>query len=105
MRNYFVIIVLSIIFVGCGENWLEDRILETQAQRDSVASLESRLLSHTAQNELSGNDQDWDDAIAKAYKVALWTYGTPVLVGYDSWGRGNPSGHWKYLYTDSTRVR
>jgi len=79
-----MIIILSIICLGCGIAWVEEQRPETPEERLAVAQLEKEILSKIP-HTLSGHDQDWDDVIMAAHKIAVKTFCKSRLYERDGW--------------------
>ncbi len=69
----FGMLLLAGVLAGCGPQWLSKQRPETPEERQAVAKHEIQILSNIPQT-LSGNDQDWDDAIAEAHRIAVKTW-------------------------------
>ena len=66
--------VLVMAMCGCSSesSWHADRKVETSVERACVLQQERELLGNPPRN-MSGHDQDWDDAIKAAHTSALDT--------------------------------
>lgn len=67
------IILLCSVLSGCSSQWFAEQRPETTEEREAVAKHELEILSHIP-STLSGHDQDWDDAMATAHKIAVQTH-------------------------------
>ena len=65
---------------GCGKQtyWDMKHVPTTDSERAKVAEETERILAATPRN-LSGHDQDWDDAIQEAKETAMETWCKPTL--------------------------
>lgn len=86
-----LMIVLSILLCSCTPQWIPDRRPETVEESKAVAELEIKLMEQVP-HSLSGHDQDWDDAIDAAHKVAVDTICKERLYEYQG---GNRTGRVK----------
>jgi len=73
-----------------------DYVPMTQQERENVERMTTCILNNTPQS-MAGNDQDWDDAIRAAYKVACWTWCEPRLFEHRTCGGdyARPTGNWR----------
>jgi hypothetical protein len=99
-KRHSLLLWLVLIFAGCARTeWIERREPTTEAERKAVAEQAEKILAATPR-VLSGRDQDWDDAIAEAYRQARQT---SVRLTYWEWegngfpeGGGTFTGRWRY---------
>lgn len=100
MRRTSLMVLISIIVlitVGCGSTqWIPHQRPETPEERIAVAKHESLILSKIPQ-ELSGHDQDWDDAIAAAHRIAVKTWCKTRLYEFQHGFSGRYTGRFKEL--------
>lgn len=61
------------LFMGCSNSWVPQQKPETPEERKAVMEHETKILSNIPKT-LAGHDQDWDDAIAMAHRVAVLTH-------------------------------
>ncbi len=96
-KLFLVAIVLSV--TGCSSEvyWDTRKRCVTQEQVDKASSLAKDFLSSTP-NTLSGDDQDYDDAVIAAKNTAIEIACPTVLVEYTKTHMGYPreTGKWKY---------
>ena len=94
------LLMLALLFTGCAPRygWQERIQPTTDAERKAVAEHAERILAATPR-ELSGHDQDWDDAIAMAHDQARKILCRPT---YWEWketrfgGAFEFTGRWRY---------
>lgn len=89
-------LLASVIMCGCGvyePQWVLRHEPTTDAERKAVAEHVERILAATPKT-LSGNDQDWDDAIRAAHANAKETLCRPTLW---EWVPREFTGRWKYV--------
>lgn len=99
--KHSIIILLTALLCGCGGHyeWIEHRQPMTDEERCATAAHELAIIAHTP-TTLSGNDQDWDDAIKAAHDVAQKTWCKPRLFEWYACGVIDPrssgyTGRWK----------
>lgn len=87
------LLVLALILTGCEPRygWQERFQPTTDAERRAVAEHAERILAATPR-ELSGHDQDWDDAIAMAHSQACRAICRPT---FWEW-KDTPGGSWQF---------
>jgi len=74
MKKVLLTSLFLFCIVGCNDPyWRFEQAPETPQERIAVAQLEIDILKAVQLNSLSGHDQDWDDAIKMAHKVAIKT--------------------------------
>ena len=71
MKRLLLVCSVMLLCIGCTK-WVPDQKPETQEERECVERVQGDILSHTPLT-LSGDDQDWDDAIVQAHNVAAKT--------------------------------
>ena len=64
------LLFICLFFFGCADEWVPQKKVETPEERKCVISHETEILSHCPKS-LNGHDQDWDDAIEAAHKIAI----------------------------------
>jgi len=77
--------LLSFLLIGCESNWYIRNLPETDSERKCVERVQLKLISNTPKS-LAGHDQDWDDAINAAHRVAVDTCCKPRLYEFASGG-------------------
>lgn len=92
------LMVLALFMAGCGNNWYAERKPETSEERAAVAQHEKILISNIPA-QLSGHDQDWDDAIREAHRIAIETFCKTRLYEYTP--GGYPTGRIKEVDNSS----
>lgn len=76
-----------------GQTWHLHHEPMTAEERAAVAAMTERILS-TTPRQLSGHDQDWDDAVRAAHRAACETHCAPRLFEYRGTRR---TGQWKAI--------
>ncbi len=78
MKKRLVGIVLVALLSGCSETrWIDTCEVTSIEQRQEIAKHVQAILRATPAT-LSGNDQDWDDAIRQAHSSATQLYCVPL---------------------------
>jgi hypothetical protein len=65
-------VLCGLLISGCSPDWIPQRKAETTEERKCVAEHEAKILNNVPKT-LAGHDQDWDDAIVEAHKIAIDT--------------------------------
>lgn len=94
-----------LLFAGCDDDkrWYAVRYVPTtEAERKAVAEQVAKIMSATPRS-LSGNDQDWDDAIKAATHSAMTSLCRPTLWEYAKYGR--ETGNWRYLSENTEKTK
>ncbi len=100
-----IIIFLTLFLSGCLDRptyWEIQYEPTTETERKAICEHVEKILSATPR-ELSGVDQDWDDAIAEAHKRARLTICRPTFWEYDPENYHRRTGRWKYVSEEPTR--
>ena len=97
--------MLIIIYItsGCAPTprWIESYEPTTDAERKAVAETVEKIISATPKT-LSGDDQDWDDAISEATRSDKTIHCRKVMLEFNqpeffgNWSKGGYTGRWKY---------
>lgn len=102
MKFSRLLLLLPVLaLAGCADRsyWHERHEPTTDAERQAVTAHVEKLLAATPRT-LSGNDQDWDDAIAEASRQARFTLCRPTFWEYRVEGfmgsNAYYSGKWRY---------
>lgn len=95
MKALALIVLAAVMGVGCFQSspiWQMRNVPTTEVEREKVSQETEKILAATPKS-LAGHDQDWDDAIAEANRVACETWCKPTL-----WERApiGSSGLWDY---------
>lgn len=98
------LIAAVLLLAGCSDDaprvvWKLERKPTTDAERKAIAEHVERILAATP-HSLSGNDQDWDDAVIAAERLATVLYARPVMREWEVTKYGTeirPTGRWYYL--------
>lgn len=95
-----ILLLAALALSGCAKTiWIERREPTTEAERKAVAEQAALLLASTPRH-ISGDDQDWDDAIAEAYRQARQTSVRITFWEYQRYAFPDAGGHytgrWRY---------
>lgn len=84
------VVVLAVMCVGCeGDTfWRLKYVPTTDAEHKAVAEEIARIMASTP-HQLSGHDQDWDDAIIEAKKAACEALCQPTMWEWRDEGGAN----------------
>lgn len=85
------------LFMGCSNSWVPQRKPETPEERKAVMEHETKILSNIPKT-LAGHDQDWDDAIATAHRVAVETQCKTRLYEHDPGWKNGYTGRMKEIH-------
>lgn len=91
-----IVLLCLPLFIGCSNSWVPRQKPETPEERKAVADHEARILSNIPK-ALAGHDQDWDDAIAMAHRVAVETHCKTRLYEFDRGFDGGLTGRMKEI--------
>ncbi len=101
LNNKFRVLSLAIgsafLLTACGPEktyWVVRTEPTTEAEHRAVAEQVAKIMA-AAPRTLSGNDQDWDDAIKAATVSAKETICRPTI--WEHHGYGVWTGQWRYV--------
>ncbi len=108
MKTIQIIVAIAVIvtLTSCDDSktqyWAERQVPTTDEERRAVAEQVAKILAATPRT-LSGDDQDWDDAIEAATKSARESLCRPTL--WEHKGYGLWTGKWKYIEENAPRAK
>lgn len=93
MKPIFLILI-AMLLSGCGRSWVQRKEPTTAEERSAVSEQVAKIMAATPK-ALAGHDQDWDDAIEAAHRVACIELCRPTFWEWDI-AKQQFTGKWRY---------